>query len=169
MSVLSTDIDVFLSGGAANTDPNAALGGAISTTEVVDGGLHNVFDAVSASESAAGDVEYRALYVKNSSATNTLAAARIFISAGDALQDIALALADEAVSTTIETIADESTAPVGPVFSRPTDYAGGLQLNSSTGLAVGEYKGVWLRRTIAASTAAQAAYAFSLTVQGDTT
>ena len=39
-----------LSGGAANSDPNASLGGAKSSVEVVDNTLSNLFDQVSGSE-----------------------------------------------------------------------------------------------------------------------
>ena len=67
MPVLDTDLKFFLSGGAGNTNPNAALGGAISTTEVVDNILNNLFDNVSGVEHTAGDINYRCIYVKNNS------------------------------------------------------------------------------------------------------
>ena len=35
----TTDIKIYLSGGATNTDPNASLGGIISSTELVDNNL----------------------------------------------------------------------------------------------------------------------------------
>ena len=68
MAVLAGDIDFHLSGGAANADPNASLGGAISNNQIVGGSLHNLFDQVAGAESSAGDSEYRCFYVRNNSA-----------------------------------------------------------------------------------------------------
>lgn len=172
MPIVASDIEVRYSGGAANTSAAAALGGAISTAGggTVDTAVKNdLFDDVSAAESTAGDVEYRGIYVKNNHGSLTLTDARIYMSAdsSNVNDTVDLALADEAVSTTIETIADESTAPVGPTFSHPTTYAGGLALNSSTGLAAGAYKGVWVRRTIGAG-AASGSITNTLTVEGTT-
>ena len=170
MPVAAADVQFRYSGGAANTDPNACLGGAMSTAGggvIDDAVLHDLWDAVSSTESGAGDVEYRGFYIKNNHGTITLEAARFYISAGDSLSDMDFALADEAVNVAMETIGNESTAPVGPVFTHPIDYAGGLQLNGATGLTAGSFKGVWARRTIAASTAGQAAYSTTYAVQGD--
>jgi hypothetical protein len=65
------------------------------------------------------------------------------------------------------TIADESTAPASVTFSRPTTFAGGLQLNGSTGLTAGSRRGCWIKRTVNAGAAA-AADAGTLKVEGDT-
>ena len=65
MPIASSDIKFHLSGGAVNADPNAALSGAISTTQVVDATVANLFDNVSGAETAAGDTGYRCFYVKN--------------------------------------------------------------------------------------------------------
>ena len=172
MAIAASDIQFRYSGGASNTDPDACLGGAISTdaSGVVDDSVKNdLFDDVSSSEATAGDTEYRGIYIKNAHATLTLQDARIYISAVSSETDdvIDIAVADEAVSTTMETITDESTAPTGPTFSAPTDYAGGLALNSTTGLAAGAYKGVWVRRTTSAS-AASGSISNTLKVEGQT-
>ncbi len=135
-----------------------------------DNVANDLFDNVSSAETTAGDTEYRGFYVKNNHGSLTLSDARIFVSANttSTTEELDIALADEAVSTTIETIADESTAPVGPVFSHPTTYAAGLVLNSTTGLVAAAYKGMWIRRVVNAGTAAQTANVGTLTVQGDT-
>ncbi len=62
-----------------NTNPNASLGGAVSSTEVVDNSLHNLFDKVSADESLSGDTEYRAVFIKNNHSTLTLENAKVYI------------------------------------------------------------------------------------------
>ena len=76
MAILTTDIIYRLSGGAANSDPAASLGGAKSSTAWVSG----IFDDVSSAEASAGDIEYRCLYVKNAHATLTLYSATVWIS-----------------------------------------------------------------------------------------
>lgn len=169
MPIVAADIEFRYSGGTGNTDPTAALGGAMSTAGggVIDNAvLHDLFDLVTSAESTAGDIEYRGIYIKNNHGSLTLTDARIYFTTGS--DDLDIALADEAVDTTIETIANEGTAPVGPTFSHPTTYAGGLQLNSSTGLASQSFKGVWVRRTIPSSAGAESAHSETIAVEGDT-
>ena len=169
MAIVAADLHFHLSGGAGNSDPNASLGGVMSSTAITDNTANNLFDDVSGAESAAGDIEYRGFYVENSHATLTLIDARIYISSLTASPntEFDLAIADEAMNVSMETIADESTAPTGPTFSRPTTYAGGIQINSSTGLTATSWRGVWIRRTVDS-----AAGAFSDTgtikLEGDT-
>jgi hypothetical protein len=169
MAIVAADIQYRYSGGATNTDPNACLGGAISTDAagVVDDNVDNdLFDDVSAAEASAGDTEYRGIYIKNNHGSLTLVDARVYYT--PAANDLDIALADEAVNTTIETIANESTAPVGPTFSHPTTYAGGLQLNGATGLTAGSNKGVWVRRVIPAAAGAETAHSETIKVEGET-
>ena len=165
----ASDILYRYSGGAANTDPNASLGGARSTAGgglIDDGVLHDLFDAVSSSEASAGDTEYRGIFILNNHGTLPLVAGRIYFTT--AANDLDIALADEAAGTgTIETIANESTAPVGPTFSHPTTYAGGLDLNGGADLVAGNHKGIWVRRVIPAAAAAESAHSETLRVEGD--
>ena len=56
-----------------------------------------------------------------------------------------IALADEGVANTIETVANESTAPTGPTFDDAEDYANALSIGN---LAPGEAHGVWIKRTV---------------------
>lgn len=53
MAITATDIQFRLSGGSGNTDVNASLGGAKSSTQITSASLHNLFDQVSGDESAA--------------------------------------------------------------------------------------------------------------------
>ena len=161
MAIVSTDIDYKHSGGATNSDPALSLGGIISANDVT---VNTLFDDVSSAEAAAGDTEYRCIYVKNSHATLTLLTAKVFIQANTTGDRIAIALGGEGKNGTAETIANESTAPVGEVFSQPVDYAGGLALGD---LAPGETFPVWVRRIIPAAAGA-ATDTFTLRVQGET-
>jgi hypothetical protein len=147
MAIVAGDISTYLSGGAANADPDASLGGAKSSVEWAGGVLHDLFDIVSGAENAASDDEYRAIYVQNDHATLTALGMKVYVSAETAGgAALAIAIADEAVDVTIETIADEDTAPSGPTFSTPTTEGAALSIGD---LAPGESRGLWLRRTAA--------------------
>jgi hypothetical protein len=167
MAIVAADIKFYLSGGAANADPNAALGGAISSTEIVTATLQNLFDQVSGAESAAGDIEYRCIYVKNTHGSLTLNVAKIWISTNTPATDttIDIALGGEGDNGVAETVANENAAPVGEVFSAPATYAAGLSLGN---LAAGHFYPVWVRWTITLGAAANASDAAIISVQGDT-
>lgn len=168
MSVIASDIEYRYSGGAANTDPNACLGGAISTAAgaVVDDGVaDDLFDDVSSAEQAAGDVEYRGIHIKNANGSTALQNARAFITSQ---AELAIGVAAEGVSTSMATVANESTAPTSVSFTTPASYAAGLALNSTTGLAAGAYRGLWVRRTIGAGASPGTRSTETIAVQGDT-
>lgn len=161
MAIISTDIKFRLSGGAANSDPAASIGGTKSSVDA-----SNYFDDVSSAEATSGDTEYRCIYVHNNHGTLTLQGAKIWIQTQtpSADTDVAIALGSSAVNGTETAVADESTAPSGPSFSAPSSFAGGLTIGD---LPAGQHKAIWIRRTV---NAAAAAYSdsFTLRVQGDT-
>ena len=173
MAIADTDILFKLSGGAANTNPNAALGGAMSTQA---GGIipktktfNSIFDDVSGAEAAAGDINYRGIYVHNNHATLTLTGAKIWIdvNVGNANDMIDIGLATQGDNGVESTIADERTAP-SPTITWThacTSYATGLSLGD---LAAGHYYGIWIRRTITAGMSADDDENWTLKVQGDT-
>lgn len=160
MAVLSTDLKFILSGGGSNTDPDAALGGIISATEVVDDTLNNLFDNVSGAEHIAGDINYRCIYIKNNSA-DIAYASKLYIESNTPAADseiqigLDLAGAGDGVSTGVaDTIPDEATAPSPAVtFSTAVDYANALNLGN---LAAGAVYAIWIKRTITAGDTAQA-------------
>lgn len=140
MPIVASDIKLYLSGGAANSDPNASLGGAISSTVLVDNTLHNLFDKVTVAEALAGDTEYRAIFIKNTHASLTFENVVLSISSqtSSAQTSLQLALAQEAIGvSTIETVANENTAPSGETFAGTSVTIGNL--------APGEMKGVWVK------------------------
>ena len=166
MPIISTDIKLRLSGGAANSNVSLSLGGAKSSVEVVSAALHNLFDKVSSAEATAGSVEYRCIYVHNGHGTLDLEDARVFIPNNTPSADTTLAvgLGTAAVNATEQTVANEVTAPAGVSFSEPSTYAAGLAIGN---LAAGAHKAIWLRRTITAGAAAVNDTA-TVRVQGDT-
>ena len=173
MAIAETDLVWRLSGGATNTDPAAALGGAMSTAA---GGIitktktfNSIFDDISGAEAAAGDVEYRCIYIHNEHATLSLTSAKVWIETNTAnakdMIDIGLDLSGK--DGTADTIADESTAPDPAVtFGHAcTSYATGLALGD---LAAGEGYAIWIRRTITAGMTADDDEFFTIKCQGDT-
>ena len=170
MPIAEGDLEFRISGGANNESPAAALGGAMSTKAagvITTEELNNIFDDISGDEGKAGDIEYRGIYVKNKHGSLTLQGAKIWITqdADSADDATAIALADEAVNESMETIANESTAPSGPAFSAPTTKEAGLSIGN---IPAGQAKGIWIRRTITAGAAAKNKVTFKLRVEGDT-
>lgn len=168
MPIVSGDIDFHLSGGAGNAVPNLSLGGVRSTTQIVDATLENLFDNVSGQESNDGDIEYRGFYVMNNTGSAlALENAVIWVQTvtPSPSSEVAIALADEGVNGTMETIANESTAPSGPVFTAPVSKATGLTLGN---IPAGQHFGIWIRRTITLGAAAFNNDGPTIRVEGDT-
>lgn len=172
MPIVSGDILSLLSGGGANSDPNASLGGVISSTAIADATLHNLFDRVSGAESEAGDIEYRCFYFKNNHGTLTLKSPVIWISQdtpnADNEADIGLdpaGVGNGSTTGVATTVADESTAPAGVTFSHPTTEGTGLAVSD---IPPGEAIAVWVRWTVDAAAAADDLENAIITIKGDT-
>lgn len=163
MALAPSDIKFYLSGGAANTDPDAALGGAISTTEAGYNALNALFDEVTGAEATAGEETYRCIYVKNTNGTTTLPAARAFLVPPVPTHGVTYAIAIEA--PTAQTIANESTAPTALTFSAPTYREAGLAIGN---LAAGATYAIWVRRTISADAPFYADHRAVLSVENNT-
>lgn len=163
MPIASSDLDYRLSGGAANANANASLGGAISS---VSAGA-TIFDDVSSAEAAAGRIEYRGVYVKNNHATLTLYGATAWLTSNtpSATTDAALGLGTSALNAQEQTIANETTAPAGVTFSSPSAKGSGISLGD---IPPGGTRFVWMRRTVNAGSASLSSDPFILRVEGDT-
>jgi hypothetical protein len=178
MPITAADIRKKLSiktGAAGNSlpqpDPNASLGRYISTTEIVDATLHNLFDLITGDENLAGDVEYRCFFVHNAHATLTWERVVVWLSAevaGGATAAISVdttaASAIGAAADQAKSVADENTAPAGQAFSSPTTKATGLSIGD---LAPGQCRAVWVRRT-AANSGAVDNDGVTIRIEGDT-
>ena len=167
MPIAGSDIQIRLSGGAANSDPNASIGGAKSSVQVVDASLHNLFDIVSSAESLAGDIEYRLIYVHNAHATLSLqnAVAWIQTQTPDTQTSADIGVAAAAVNATETAIANENTAPASVSFSAPAVEGSALPLGT---LPAGQHRGLWIRRTINAGAAAFNTDSVVIRIKGDT-
>lgn len=154
MPITVSDILLRLSGGSSNSDPNAALGGVMSTTTTVtDNTTHNLFDVVSGTESSAGDTEYRGIYVLNNHGSLTAQNTHVYISSqtSSANTSLEIALAGEGLNATMETVGNENTAPVGETFSAPSSYATGLDMGN---IPFSQRYGLWVKRIVDAGAAA---------------
>ncbi len=168
MPIVAEDLVFRLSGGANNEDPTKALGGAMSTKAggVISGAANSLYDDVTGKEGAAGDIEYRGFYIKNNHGSLTAQNVEVWISqdANSADDATAIALADEAVNAEMETIANESTAPSGPAFTAPGEGSPLVIGN----IPAGQFKGIWVRRTVSAGAAAKDDVTFKIRVSCET-
>ena len=170
MPIISTDIVYRLSGGASNVDPNASLGGARSTAGggvITTDVLNNVWDNVSGDDSAAGDTEYRCIYILNNHGSLTLTNPVVWIQSNtaNANTDVNIGLGSSAVNGTEQTIANENAAPSAVTFSAAASKGAGIALTS---LTFGQHRAIWIRRIVTLGASASNNDAYTLIVEGET-
>lgn len=167
MSIITGDIKFYLTGGAANSDVNASLGGTTSSVEITTATLNNLFDNISAGEAISGDTEYRAISVKNTNVSDTLYNAVLYCSDGYT-EGSASTHTEFALDSGTQTTPDESTTPSTPslTFSTHVGEGNGLALGN---MATGVEKRIWIKRICAASAVAYSADKQTLIVKGQTT
>lgn len=172
MPVASSDMKVrysVTSGAAGNATAGTragSLGKYISTTDVP--APPNVyFDDVQSSEASAGDTEYGCFFVLNDHATDSALNVTVQVVsevAGGGATTLALdnisASAKGSASAQAAQIANEDTAPSGVGTFDTTQKSIGT-------LAAGQCKAFWLKRTVAASTAAVTGDGFTVRVTFD--
>ena len=119
--ILPEDIKFYLSGGYYNSEPSLSLGGETSSFQLVSGTLNGLFDRVDTSEATLGDVEYRCIYLRNTSQTRILLGAKIWIETGTASADtaIAISLGSSGINGIEPTIPDEGLEPPMNFFEVP--------------------------------------------------
>lgn len=164
MAITATDIKKYLSGGGANTDPAASIGGAISSTEVVGS---TILSTVTGAQSTAGRTRYRAIYIKNTHGSLTYQSAKVWIGTDtpSADTDADVALSAQGLNATVTAIADEVTAPASVTFTNGATSEGtGLSMGD---IPAGQSYGLWIKNVINASAAA-VADSFTINYTGDT-
>jgi hypothetical protein len=167
MAIISSEISYRLSGGGSNAVAAASLGGAKSSTAITTATLNNLFDNVSGDEAAAGDTEYRCIYVHNGNATLTWEAVTVWIDTNTPATgtDASIGLGSSAVGGTEQTVANENTAPTSVTFTQPANKAGGLVIGD---IAAGSHKAIWIKRVVTAGAAAYNADSLIIKAEGDT-
>ncbi len=159
-------------GNALASTANDSLGKYISTTAWAGGAANDLFDNISGAENAASTVDYRCIFVYNTNTANALQKAVVYLSAETAggasiavASDNIAASAPGATAAQADTIASETTAPVGvSAFSSPTTAGTGVALGD---IPANSVKAFWVRRT-AANTAALSNDGVTIAVTGDT-
>lgn len=151
MVITTGDVQLRLSGGPANTDPNQSLGGAKSSQVVIAGNLDNLFDDVSNAEqisSVVGRKEYRCAYIHNSSPNNqVLQDLEVFLitntTSPNTYTRIAAGL--DGYGTTAETaVANETTPPANVAWTFARIEGEGCYLGN---VNPNEHVAFWIERT----------------------
>lgn len=137
---MAASLQLFLTGGAGNSDPNASLGGVRSSTQVSATPMNNLFDNVTPAEASAGDIEYRAIDIYNNgdAAAESIQA---YLDPETTSEDTEI---DLGLDSTTQTVANENTAPTGVTFAH---YTSSSKLSISN-IAAGSAQRLWLRRTV---------------------
>jgi hypothetical protein len=146
-----------VAGNANASTPNASLGKYISTTQITDAILNNLFDNISGAENAASTVDYRCIFIHNAHATLTWQSVVAYllseVAGGASIAigvDPTAASAIGSASAQAVTIANETTAPAGVTFTAPTTLGAGIAIGD---IAPGQCRAIWVRRTAAVSAA----------------
>ena len=164
MTITANQLLFVLSGGAANSDVNASLGGPKSNTTLSDNVINNLFDDTSAAEAASGDQEYRGLFLMNTS-TETLSNVMLSISVNTPAAGDSIYFTTDTIGTTtantMSTVSNESTAPT----AIGTWTTGILSLGT-----FGPTKswGVWVMKSTTAAAASQANNTATFVFSGET-
>ena len=168
MAITAAELKMYLTGGSGNTDPLLSLGGVISTTELVNNTLNNLWADITGDQSAAGRTRYRCVCLKNTNGSLTLTSSKVWIdtqtgASGDAIT-IGLDLAG--LNTTTDTIASETDAPSPAVtFVTAVDKANGLNIGS---VPNGQFYGIWIKDIVDVGAAASTNNTYVLKWEGDT-
>jgi hypothetical protein len=151
-------------------DPSSSIGGFISDTAWA-GGLESLFDDLTPTQNAAGQVDYRCIFLHNAHQSLTLirpvawivnpVVATIAIGVDPAPTSLVDSSAAQATSP-----ADRYTVPVGVAFIPAADRKHALYLGN---IPAGMCRAIWIRRTAPGFPVSPAANAkFVLRVAGDT-
>jgi hypothetical protein len=170
MPVTSEDLVAYYSGGASNDDPALSIGGVMSSEEIPDGVLQNLFPNVSFGEATSGIVRYRCFYLANDNDTDDVDDVTLWIEVQtpSATTAVAIGLDDAGIgdgsSTGVATEpADDVTEPDDVVFTAPANEGAGLVIGT---LGAGDVIAVWVRLTVEEETAPLPSDAFTLRVSG---
>jgi hypothetical protein len=135
-------VSFYLSGGASNTDPEASLGGAQSSTTVYTPGTpSNLFGSLNSTEYSAGTVIYRCIWAV---ATEQIYDLKVWkaTETPQSSTTVALGWGD---TTGGLTIADETVAPVGVTFEEPFVAE---DATSGGDFEIGDARQLWIRYTV---------------------
>jgi len=173
-------IELRLSGGQNNIDPNASLGGQRSDTVITTDVLENLFDNIPRNEALIGRTEFRCIYIYNTGASHE-SNVNVEVTINTALTDISVGLDAQAkgdgrntgIATTIAT---EDTSPTSVKFfsEQNSDDGGFSRVVLPIGLLFsGEGVPIWMKRKTESGPNQEISYTFVVnhdqaTLPGDT-
>jgi len=182
MPLETFDIVFYYTGEATGPANNTlSLGGTISAYTITSGLANNVFDDVTGDESETGDIEYRAIAVRDTNATYDMLNTYVWIQgyerATTGADTIHFALENPGGSpASIQVIADEETAPDETKFTVKTGATVPWteEGSPSSSLFFGtvdatEWFGLWLRRIVPVKASAYTDRSVTIQVQCETT
>jgi hypothetical protein len=155
MAIDVSEVKKYLSGGASNSIKTDSRGGAISSVEVVDNTLHNLFPEVPGSESLPGIIKYLCIYIKNTDGALTMKNVRFYLSqlSTSTNHEYAIGLGSAGLNAQEQgPLGSITTAPSSVTFSSPTTYGSGL---APVDIPFGQYYPLWIRETVDAAAAAK--------------
>ena len=174
MGVSAASLKLHLSGGAANADPAASLGGAMSSEVISASALNNLYDDVTGTEATAGQDEYRCVYWVNEDAdAGGINDVVVWVSAQPNVSGVAtgetLSLGVDLAGKNgvADTIADGTTAP-----SPAVTFSAGTTKETGTALPDGPYLqndaiAIWVKRHTPAGQATSAGTDSVLVSEGE--
>jgi hypothetical protein len=159
---------IYLSGGASNTDPDSSLGGVMSSTQMVDAVVENLFDNIKRKEILVGKTEFRGMYIKNSHATLPIHNPILYVDLDPTQTQVSFGVdpagpGDGAATGVMQVIGTEDAVPTGVVFEDANEYKVKLPLPTLKPL---ESVGIWMKR-ISTGSGASASLIVGLTLTGD--
>jgi hypothetical protein len=133
-----------LSGGAANANHAASIGGAISSVAAPA----SIFGSLNSASFTGGSTRYRCIYVLTDQSLDDVKA-WISSETPSANTTVALGWGSSAAAGTEPTIANEFTAPAGVTFSAPSSEATAI---NGGDIDAADWRALWIRYTITATT-----------------
>lgn len=168
MAIVATDLKLYHSGGGSNSNIANDISGDISSVELTDNTLNNLWDDVSGDESAAGDTEYRKIFFKNTHGSLTAQSTVLWIQTNTTSTDDTITIGKDpgGVNVAGSDCSNESSAPSPTVtFVTAVDKANGLTLGNMT---AGQKFAIFVKRVVSASAAANDSNSYVLKAECDT-
>ncbi len=167
--IQSGNIEFFLSGGINNPLPASSIGGALSQIvlgQIISGTPSNLFNLVTTAQAATGiPNQYRCFYVQNTSVGTTIRNISVWFETLNADQDVTfkMGLDPGGLNSTPATIANDTTAPAGVVFTQPTSIFNALYIGK---LRPGDFYPIWIDRSVVAGAVSFYLDSFVVRVEG---
>lgn len=143
--------------------PANSIGGAMSTTAVVNSTDNNLFSDINLTDALTGKNYYRCIYLLAGAYSYTQLKTWLSSLTPSPGTKTYFGKGAAGVDGTEELVSDEFTAPSGIVFQHPTSESGGLSLPDMTS---GQWHGLWIKLQCSAETEGASGDYFRLSIGG---